>query len=111
MAKGASGGKFAVVKLSGSQVVVREGDLLETFRLEGETGGTLEVSDVLAVSTGETLKIGTPLVPGATVSFKILEHAKGPKIEIRKFRAKSRYRRKTGHRQPVTRVRVEKIRG
>jgi len=109
MAKKVSGEKFAVIKLSGSQVVVREGDLLEVFRLEGEVGKTLKVDDVLAVSKGGQLEIGTPLVTGAGVELKILEHAKGPKVEIRKFRAKSRYRRKTGHRQSITKVQVVSI--
>lgn len=101
--------KFAVIKIGGGQEMVREGDLLEVPRLEGKEGNKFKVKDVLMVAGSGKLKIGTPLVAGAEVTLKILEHSKGKKVEIRKFRAKSRYRRKTGHRQPITKVQVEKI--
>ena len=103
-------GKYAVIKIGGAQQMVREGDLLEVPRVEGKEGGKLKVKDVLlTVSSGEP-KIGTPLVRGAEVALQILGHDRGKKVEIRKFRAKSRYRRKTGHRQPISKLRVENIR-
>lgn len=101
--------KFAVIKIGGAQEMVREGDLLEVNRLEGKEGSKLKLKDVLLMASEGGLKIGTPTVNGAEVTLGILEHDKGKKIEIRKFRAKSRYRRKTGHRQPVTKIKVEGI--
>lgn len=101
--------KFAVIKIGGSQEMVREGDLLEVPRMEGKEGGKLKAKDVLLVASSRKLKIGTPTVGGVEVTLKLLEHTKGEKVEIRKFRAKSRYRRKTGHRQPITKVQVEEI--
>lgn len=103
--------RFAVIKIGGGQEVVREGDLLEVMRLEGDVGKNVVLKDVLLTADGDKLEIGAPLVAGAEVELKILEHIKGKKVVIMKFRAKSRYRRKTGHRQLITRVRVEKIRG
>lgn len=101
--------KFAVVKIGGSQQKVKEGDVLEVNRVEGKEGGKLFLKEVLLVDSSKGVKIGTPFVSGSEVTFKILEHGKGEKIEIRKFRAKSRYRRKTGHRQLLSKLRVEKI--
>jgi large subunit ribosomal protein L21 len=101
--------KFAVIKIGGAQEIVREGDLLEVNRLEGKEGSKLKLKEVLLVFGGEQIKVGTPNVSGAEVTLEILGHTKGEKVEIRKFRAKSRYRRKTGHRQPITKARVEKI--
>jgi len=103
------GNKFAVVKIGGGQELVREGDLLEVTRLGGEAGTKVRLRDVLLTAVAGKLEIGTPFVAGAEVGLEILEHAKGPKIEIRRFRAKSRHRRKVGHRQPITKVRVEEI--
>lgn len=100
---------FAVVKIGGAQEVISEGDILKVPRVEGKEGGEFKVKDILLTASSDKVKIGTPVITGGEVTFKILEHSKGEKIEIRKFRAKSRYRRKTGHRQPITKVRVEKI--
>lgn len=101
--------KFAVIKIGGVQEMVREGDLLEIAQVEGKEGSKFKVKDILLAASGDKLKIGAPYVAGSEVTLKILEHTKGEKVEIRKFRAKSRYRRKTGHRQPVTKVQVEKV--
>lgn len=100
---------FAVVKIGGAQEIVNEGDVLEISRVEGKEGSKFKVRDVLLVAAPDKVKIGTPFVGEAEVTFKILEHTKEKKIEVRKFRAKSRYRRKAGHRQPISKVQVEKI--
>lgn len=107
--KAAEQEKFAVIKIGGAQEMVREGDLLEVPRMEGKEGSKLKVKDVLLVASSGELTIGTPFVAGAEITCEILEQAKGEKVEIRKFRAKSRYRRATGHRQPITKIQVEKI--
>jgi large subunit ribosomal protein L21 len=101
--------KFAVVKIGGGQERVQEGDLINLPRVEGKEGGKFTCKEVLLVVSSKGVKIGTPFVKGSEVSFKILKHGKDKKIEIRKFRAKSRYRRKTGHRQPISELRVERI--
>lgn len=101
--------KFAVIKIGGGQEMVSEGDVLEVPRVEGKEGSTFKTKGVLLVGGLEKIKIGTPTVAGAEVILKILEHGKGKKVEIRKFRAKSRYRRKTGHRQPISKIQVERI--
>lgn len=101
--------KIAVIKIGGAQELVREGDSLKLNRIGGKEGSKVRLRDTLLVASGGKLKLGAPLVSGAEVVVEILEHGKGEKIGIRKFRAKSRYRRKTGHRQPITKVRVEKI--
>ncbi len=101
--------KEAVIKIGGAQELVSEGDTLTIPKIEGKEGSRYTVRDVLLTTSAGKVKIGTPTVSGAQVTVKILKHGKGEKVEIRKFRAKSRYRRKRGHRQPVTKVKVEKI--
>ena len=100
---------FAVVKVGGSQELVKGGDILEIPQVFGKEVSKFKMRDILLVTTADKLKIGTPFIAGAEVTFKILAHTKGEKIEVRKFRAKSRYRRKTSCRQPITKVQVEKI--
>lgn len=107
--KVSKGKKRAVIKIGGAQEMVSDGDILEVPRVEGKEGDKFKIKDVLLVISPGRIKIGTPVISGAEVAIKILEHGKGGKIEIRKFRAKSRYRRKTGHRQPITKVQIGKI--
>lgn len=101
--------KEAVIRIGGGQELVGEGDILKISRVEGKEGSRYKIKEVLLVLSGDKTKIGTPIVSGAEVTVKILEHGQGEKVEIRKFRAKSRYRRKTGHRQPISKLQVEKI--
>lgn len=101
---------YAIIATGGKQYRVMEGDVIFVEKLEAGEGETVEVSDVLAV-VGDRggLKLGTPKIEGAKVILKVLSHNKGRKVVVFKYKAKKNYRRKTGHRQPYTKVTVEKI--
>ena len=90
---------LAVIELSGKQYLVKEGDKITAEKLDAKDGEKVKVDAVLLVSTAADVKVGTPYVAGASVELTLDKTAPGEKIEIRKFRAKSRYRRSTGHRQ------------
>ncbi len=102
---------FAVIKTGGKQYIVREGDVLTLEKLVGVAGDTVTFSDILLVAdeAGEKVTAGTPLVSGAKVEGKIVEQGKGKKIFIIKYKPKVHYRRKRGHRQLQTKVKIEKI--
>jgi len=101
--------KFAVIKLGGSQHLVKVGDTIEVNRLDVEENKSVDISDVLLVQDGEKIEVGTPLVSKAKVSYKVLEHKRGDKVTKSTYTAKSRYRRKVGHRQPLTKIEITKI--
>lgn len=90
---------LAVIELSGKQYLVKEGDKIEAEKLDLPEGENLTVKEVLLVHDGATTKVGAPHVEGAAVELKLEKQAKGEKVEIKKYKAKSRYRRATGHRQ------------
>lgn len=100
---------YAVLKLSGKQYKVSEGDVLEVTRLPNEKSSKFEVTDVLLSSIGGEIKVGTPLVDKTGVEFEVVDHFRGPKIEIMRFKSKVRYRKHTGFRQEMTRLKVNKI--
>lgn len=99
---------YAVIELSGAQFLVSEGDKLKVNRLPEEEGKGFSLTPLL-VSSDEGIRIGTPLVEGSSVRFRVLEHKKDKKIEVRRFKSKSRYRKHKGHRQPVSMVEVTRI--
>jgi large subunit ribosomal protein L21 len=96
---------FAVIKTGGKQYRVAADDKITVMTLEGEAGDTVSF-EVLSFFDGETVEIGTPLVAGATVSGKILDHDRGPKVIAFKKRRRKNSRRKRGHRQDLTIVRI-----
>lgn len=100
---------FAIVKSGGKQYRVEEGDLLRLESLQAEVGETVDLP-VLMLG-GDEAKVGTPLVDGAKVQAEIVAHGRGEKIYVKKFKAKANYRRRTGHRQDYTEVRVTGIAG
>lgn len=101
---------YAVIKTGGKQYCVREGDILNVEKLDVAEGEIVELGDVLALKKeNEELIIGTPLVEGAKVTAQVLEHSRGKKIIVFKYKPKKNYRRKQGHRQPYTKLRIEKI--
>ena len=100
---------YAVVSTGGKQYRVQEGDVLFVEKLNAEVDSTVELTEVLAVSNGETLKVGTPVVEGAKVVAKVIAQGKAKKVTVFKYKAKKDYRRKNGHRQPYTKLVVEKI--
>lgn len=100
---------YAVVSTGGKQYRVQEGDVLFVEKLNAEVDSTVELTEILAVSNGETLKVGTPVVEGAKVVAKVIAQGKAKKVTVFKYKAKKDYRRKNGHRQPYTKLVVEKI--
>ncbi|TLM99481.1 50S ribosomal protein L21 [bacterium] len=100
---------YAIIATGGKQYRVKEGDVIFVEKLNANEGDTVEVSEVLAVGKEGDLKVGAPLVEGAKAMLKVLGQGKGKKIIVFKYKAKKNYRRKTGHRQPYTKVVVEKI--
>ena len=99
---------YAVVKTGGKQYRVQEGDVLFVEKLDAEVDSTVELTEVLAVG-GETLKVGTPVVEGAKVVAKVVAQGKAKKVTVFKYKRKKDYRRKNGHRQPYTKLTIEKI--
>ena len=101
----------AVIKTGGKQYRVAEGDVIRVERLDGEVGGTLALDQVLMVSGGgsDEPRIGTPLVQGASVTAEVLDQTRGPKLIVFKKKRRKNYRRKKGHRQDLTVLRVREI--
>lgn len=99
---------YAIIKTGGKQYVVEEGKVISIEKLDVEEGAEVTFDEVLLVS-GDNVKIGQPNVAGAKVTGKVLEQGKERKIRIFKYKAKSNYRRRQGHRQPFTKVKIEKI--
>ena len=101
---------FAVIKAGGKQYIVREGQDLKVEKLEVEVGKPVEFEVLLvADDEGNTVKVGAPLVSGVSLSATVTEHGRDAKKSVVKFKAKSRYRRHTSHRQPFTQVKIGKI--
>ena len=98
---------FAIVQSGGKQYRVAEGDVVRLEGLAAQPGERVQLP-VMMVG-GDSVRVGTPLVDGASVQAEILAHGRGEKIYIYKFKAKSNYRRKNGHRQPYTEVRIMEI--
>jgi len=99
---------YAVIKTGGKQYKVSEGDLLKVEKVEGEVGTTIELDQVLMVG-GAEVKLGTPLVPGAKVKAQIVGQEKDKKILVFKSKRRGGNRKKYGHRQPITRLKVAAI--
>ncbi len=102
---------FAILETGGKQYKVKPGDVIEVERLDGEVGAAVELGRVLMMAgdAGKDPSFGTPLVDGARVMAEVVEQGKADKITVFKYKPKVRYRRKTGHRQMVTRVRITDI--
>ena len=100
---------YAIIKTGGKQYRVQEGDLITIEKLEAAADETVTFDHVLTVVNDGSVKVGSPLVNGAKVTGKVVEHGKGKKILVFKYKAKSNYRRRQGHRQPFTKVRIESI--
>lgn len=101
---------YAVIETGGKQYRVTAGDTIDVERLSGEAGSQVELDRVLMVAGDEGVTIGAPVVAGAAVVATVTEHLRGPKIVVFKFKPKKRYRRKTGHRQELTRIKIDAIR-
>ena len=100
---------YAVIKTGGKQDRVAEGDVLNVEKLNAEAGSEVVFDEVLTVVNDDDVKIGQPVVEGAKVTAKVVEQGKGEKILVFKYKAKSNYRKRQGHRQTFTKVEISKI--
>ena len=100
---------YALVETGGKQYRVSAGDTLVVEKLPAAVGEQVTLERVLLVADGEKVRVGHPLVRGARVQATVLDHHLGPKVVIFKYMPKERYRRKGGHRQELTRLRVDQI--
>ena len=101
---------LAVINSGGKQYIVREGQELKVELLDSEVGAALSFDPLLVFDEeGKDVKVGKPSVGNAKVSAKIVEHGKAEKVLVVKFKSKVRYRRHVGHRQPFTKIKIEKI--
>ena len=102
---------IAVIRTGGKQYKVRQGDTLKVEKLDAEKDASVDFNEVLLVGDedGKNLKIGAPLVAGAKVEATVMEQGRAKKIDVIKYKRKIRYRKKYGHRQAFTQVKIEKI--
>ena len=100
---------YAVIQTGGKQYRVQEGDTIRVEALDGNDGESIEFDDVLMVSNKGKVKLGSPSVKGAKVTAEVVGQGKGKKIVIYKYKPKTRYRRKNGHRQLYTDLRITGI--
>ena len=101
---------YAIVKTGGKQYKVAEGDVLFVEKLDAQAGDVVTLNEVLSCTNAEgELVVGAPVVEGASVTAKVVEQGKAKKVIVYKYKAKKDYRRKQGHRQPFTKIVVEKI--
>jgi large subunit ribosomal protein L21 len=101
--------KYAIVEDGGKQYRATEGGTIEVDHYASEPGEQIDLDRVLLVSDGEEVTLGTPYIPGAKIEATVVDHFKGPKIVVFKYKPKQRYRVKTGHRQHYTRLRIDSI--
>lgn len=100
---------YAVVKTGGKQYKVSEGDLLRVEKLGGEVGDAVELKEVLMVANGDKIEIGTPVLTNACVVGEVVKHGKAKKIIVFKSKKRKGYRKKQGHRQIYTNLRIKEI--
>ena len=100
---------YAVVATGGKQYRVEKGETVRIEKIAGQVGDNVNFDQVLMVSDGETVNVGTPVVENARVSGQIVAQDKARKIIVFKFKKRKRYRRKNGHRQAFTAVRIDEI--
>lgn len=101
--------KFAVVKTGGKQYKVSEGDTLSVEKIDVEEGKTVDFDEVLLVADGDKVEFGQPDIKGVKVKAKVLSQEKADKVVVFKYKKRKNYRKKTGHRQRLTKVQIEKI--
>jgi len=99
----------AIIETGGKQYRVTEGDTIFIEKLPVEAGETVTFDKVLSVTDGDKLTVGTPTVAGASVTAAVEKNGKAKKIVVYKMKPKKNYRRKQGHRQPYTKVKIDKI--
>ena len=102
---------YAIIETGGKQYKVSEGDIITVEKLGVEAGSEYTFENVLAVNNGEKLTVGTPVVAGASVVASVIGDGKAKKVIVYKYKPKKTFHKKTGHRQPFTKLKIEKING
>jgi large subunit ribosomal protein L21 len=100
---------YAVISSGGKQYRVQPGETVRIDKLDAEVGQNVKFDEVLAVKTDTDFKVGAPWVTGASVSGKVVDHGRGDKIIVFRFKRKKQYKKKTGHRQDFTAVKIAEI--
>ena len=100
---------YAIVRSGGKQYRVEEGALVSVDTVAGKVGDTVTLGDTLVIADGDDVKAGQPALDGAKVTAEIVAHGKGPKIQVLRYKNKTRQRRARGHRQSETTIRITKI--
>ena len=100
---------YAVIKTGGKQYRVAAGEKIKVEQIPADVGAEITLDQVLMVGEGESVKIGTPIIAGATVTAKVLAHGRGPKIKIFKMRRRKHYQKHQGHRQNYTEIEISGI--
>jgi large subunit ribosomal protein L21 len=100
---------YAVIQTGGKQYRVQPGDMVVVEKLTGDAGDSIEFDQVLLVADEESVAVGRPLVEGARVTGEIVEHGLGDKLIVYKFKRRKDYRRKNGHRQQYTAVKIADV--
>jgi large subunit ribosomal protein L21 len=100
---------YAILNVNGIQARAEKDQVLELPRMKGEPGDQVKLSDVMLVGDGDKITVGQPFLKGAAVTIEVLEHFRGPKLRIFKFKRRRAYRRRIGYRDECTRVRVASI--
>jgi|SRR3989344_3270615 len=100
---------FAIIETGGKQYLVKKGEKIQIEKLAGDAGQSISFDKVLFSSDGKEFKLGKPYVTGAKVEAKVLKQARAKKIHVLKYKSKSKYRRKQGHRQHFTEIEITKV--
>jgi len=102
---------YAVINTGGKQYRVQESDVIDIERVAGEVGGKVSFGEVLMLGEGAKIQVGTPHVKGAKVEAEIVDHFRGKKLVVFKMKRRKGYRKKHGHRQELTKVKINSIKG
>ena len=100
---------YAIVDIAGQQFKVKASQKLKVHRLEAEAGKHVEIGKVLLISNGNTVSVGTPVLEGARIAVKVLNHGKGDKVLVFKKKRRKGYQKMNGHRQSFTKVMINSI--
>lgn len=102
---------YAIIETGGKQYRVSEGDVLKVEKLNVEAGEKLKLEKVMLIASEGNVKVGEPILQGASVSIEVIEHGRGKKIRVFKYKRRKKYRKTQGHRQSYTKIKIEKIEG
>ena len=100
---------YAILKTGGKQYRVSKGQTIKVELLDAEPGGQIELGDILLVADGSDVKVGAPFLSGAKVTADVIQHGRGKKIEVIKFKRRKNYMRTQGHRQGFTEIKITDI--